>query len=84
MSECLYVSCIALRKAHPVHDRGVDEPVGDQDVLVGEDRLEDAGVRVEAGGKRIVSSVPRNSVRRPSSSRWMSCVPQMKRTDDMP
>ena len=34
--------------------------------------------------KRIVSSVPRNSVRRLSSSRWMSCVPQMKRTDDMP
>ena len=34
--------------------------------------------------KRIVSSVPRNSVRRRSSSRWMSCVPQMKRTEDIP
>ncbi len=38
-----------LAEAHAVHDRGVDEPVGDHDVLVGEDRLEDPGVRVEAG-----------------------------------
>ena len=35
-------------------------------------------------GKRIVSSVPRNSVSFCSSVRWTSCVPQMKRTLDMP
>ena len=35
-------------------------------------------------GKSSVSSVPRNSVSLFSSSRWMSWVPQMKRTDDMP
>ena len=35
-------------------------------------------------GKRIVSSVPKNSVTFFSNSRWMSWVPQMKRTDDIP
>ena len=35
-------------------------------------------------GKSSVSSVPRNAVSFCSSSRWMSCVPQMKRTEDMP
>ncbi len=34
--------------------------------------------------KSIVASVPRNSESRRSSCRWMSCVPQMKRTDDIP
>ena len=34
--------------------------------------------------KRIVSSVPRNSDRRSSSSRCSAWVPQMKRTDAMP
>ena len=40
-----------LAEAHPVHDRGVDEPVRDEDVLLAEESLEDAGVRVEAGGE---------------------------------
>jgi hypothetical protein len=35
-------------------------------------------------GKRIVSSVPRNSVSFCSSVRCRSCVPQMNRTLDMP
>jgi hypothetical protein len=34
--------------------------------------------------KRMVSSVPRNSESRRSSSRWSACVPQMKRTEAMP
>ena len=34
--------------------------------------------------KRIVSSVPRNSDRRSSSSRCSAWVPQMKRTEAMP
>ena len=34
--------------------------------------------------KRIVSSVPRNFEIFFSSARWMSCVPQMKRTDATP
>ena len=40
-----------LAEAHPVDDRGVDEAVGDEDVLLAEERLEDGGVRVEAGGE---------------------------------
>jgi len=35
-------------------------------------------------GKSSVSSVPRNAVSRFSRSRWMSWVPQMNRTDDIP
>ena len=33
---------------------------------------------------RIVSWVPRNFDSRISSSRWIECVPQMKRTEAMP
>ena len=33
---------------------------------------------------RIASSVPRNAAIRPSSRRWISCVPQMNRTDARP
>ena len=33
---------------------------------------------------RIVSSMPRNALRRASSSLCTSCVPQMKRTEAMP
>jgi len=33
---------------------------------------------------RIVSSVPKNWAMRASSSWWMVCVPQMKRTDARP
>jgi hypothetical protein len=34
--------------------------------------------------KRIVASVPRKSDNRLSSSRWVSWVPQMNRTEAMP
>ena len=33
---------------------------------------------------KIASSVPRNSASRPSSSLWISAVPQMKRTEAIP
>ena len=34
--------------------------------------------------KRMVSSVPRNALRRASRSVWISCVPQMNRTEARP
>ena len=41
---------LRLAQAHPVDDRGVVELVGDDRVVGAEERLEDAAVRVEAGG----------------------------------
>ncbi len=41
-----------LAQSHDVHDRGVHQAVGDHDVLLGEGRLEDAGVGVHAGGEQ--------------------------------
>ena len=39
-----------LAQTHAVDDRGVVQRVGDDGVLVGEQRLEDTAVRIEAGG----------------------------------
>ncbi len=40
-----------LAQAHAVHDRGVHQPVGDHHVLLVQAGLEEAGIRVHAGGK---------------------------------
>ncbi len=76
---------LGLAEADAVDDRGVVERVGDDRVLLAEQRLEEAAVRVEARACR--GSCPpcrRTSRSSCSSSLWMSCVPQMKRTLERP
>jgi hypothetical protein len=41
-----------LAEAHAVHDRGVHQPVGDEHVLLAEQRLEHARIGVHAGRKQ--------------------------------
>jgi hypothetical protein len=73
-----------LAQADAVDDRGVVERVGDDRVLLAEQRLEQAAVGVEARRveDRVLGAEEAESLA--SSSLWMSCVPQMKRTDAMP
>lgn len=42
------------------------------------------GYRCQAYGNKMVSSVRWKALMEASSCLWMSCVPQMKRTDDTP
>ena len=58
--------------------------VGDDGVLLAEERFEDTPVGIETGGveNRVLrAEIVGNGL---SSSLWMSWQPQMKRTDDMP
>ena len=80
MSECLKVSCIALHRRIP----STIEAWTRRSAIITSCSVRTASKTPALAsmqqGKRIVSSVPRNSVSFCSSSRWMSCVPQMKRT----
>ena len=55
---------LSLAQPDPVDDRGVVQRVGDHGVLVGEQRLEEASVRVEAGGEedRVLGPEERREV----------------------
>ena len=75
---------LGLAEADPVDDRGVVELVGDDRVLLAEERLEEAAVGVEARAEedRVVGAEER---RDPLLELACSaCVPQMKRTEARP
>ena len=84
MSECLNVSCMAEQSRMP----STSEAWTSRSEIMTSSLVRMASKTPALAsmheGKRSVSSVPRNPVSRRSSSRWMSWVPQMKRTDDMP
>ena len=70
---------------YAVDDGCVVERVGDDGILVREERFEYASVRIEACG--VEDGVLRTEILRNGGFEaplWMSCVPQMKRTEDMP
>ena len=75
---------LGLAEPHAVDDRGVVERVGDDRVLLAEQRLEQAAIGVEAGGieDRVLHAEEREI--RASSCLCSSWVPQMKRTEAMP
>jgi hypothetical protein len=76
---------LGLAEADAVDDRRVVERVGDDRVLLAEQRLEEAAVGVEAGPVEdgVLGPEERADLR-PSSVLCASCVPQMKRTLDIP
>ncbi len=82
--ECLKVSCSALQSLMPSI---IEAWTSLSDIIMSS--LVSRASKTPAlasmhEGKRMVSSVPRNSVTLSSSSLCISCVPQIKRTDDMP
>ncbi len=84
MSECLIVSCMALQSRMP----SMSEAWTSRSEMMTSSLVRMASktpaLASMQDGKRSVSSVPRNAVSLFSSSRWMSWVPQMNRTEDMP
>ncbi len=79
MSECLNVSCIALQSRMP---STIEACTSRSAIITSCSSKSASNTPAFASmhdGKSSVSSVPRNAVSRRSSSRWMSCVPQMKR-----
>ena len=76
-----------LRLAQPdaVDDAGVVERIGDDRVLLIQQRLEQAAVGIEAGGvEDRVLGARGSALKRSSSCLCTLCVPQMKRTEAMP
>ena len=75
-----------LRFAEPdaVNDRRVIQFVADHGVFRAEQRFKQAAVGVEADGIKDRVFGPEKFGQAASSSLWMSCVPQIKRTDAMP
>jgi hypothetical protein len=60
------------------------ERVGDDRVLGPEERFEEAAIGVEAGGEEDGVVLAEEAGEAGLQVRWMSCVPQMKRTLAMP
>ena len=84
MSACLKVSCIALHSRMPSTMLACTRRsaiITSWSFSTASNTPPLASMQL---GKRIVSSVPRNAVSFASSWRCRSCVPQMKRTLDIP